>query len=156
MRRWIAGGCVVAGLLGALTAAATDCIDVELRAEKIPADPLDRLSLFFSLANCGDAGRADIELSLEKDGALVRKLELMPVLQAGREFRHEFDLPIPAAVPAGSYRLCLAATLRAAHDTACGTVEIDAAGNVLSFAPQVPTTITARPWGSMKDAYRDR
>jgi hypothetical protein len=154
MRKLLACGCMVVGLLQGVSAFAADCVDVDLRAQKISGDPLDHLALYYMLANCGDLGNADIELSLEKDGTLVRKVDVQRVLPAARGFSHEFLLPILPGVAAGSYRLCLAASLGSASDSACATVVIDSGGYVVSFTPDPSTAVQEKPWGQMKGRYR--
>ena len=154
MRKVLACACVAVGLLQGLPALAADCVDVDLRAEKIAGEPLDHLALYYLVANCGDTGSADIELSLEKDGTLIRKLDLAHVLPAGRGFSHEFLLPILPNVPAGTYRLCLSAALGSASDSVCATVVIDSGGNIVAFTPEQPTSVQERPWGQMKGKYR--
>ncbi|UCE03507.1 MAG: hypothetical protein JSW67_04760 [Candidatus Latescibacterota bacterium] len=146
---------VVVAMMASGTAVGDECVDVDLRAEKIEGSPLDALSLFFSMANCGtEAGVADISISLEKDAELVGEIDIHHFLPADLDVAHEWRLPIPPAVPAGSYRMCVRIRLGEASDTACASVEIDADGNVLAFSPEATTAVERKGWGSVKDAYR--
>jgi hypothetical protein len=155
MKRVLTVACMAVAMLVAGMALAEECVDVDLRAEKIEDSPLDALSLFFSMANCGtQAGLADITVSLEKDAELIGEITIKRHLPADLDFAHEWQLPIPPAVPAGSYRMCLSVELGGASDSACATIDLDAEGNVLAFAPESATSVERKGWGSVKGSYR--
>ncbi len=149
--------CTVLLLSAAAGAWAADCVEVELRAEKRTDTPVDALNLFYSMSNCGEqGGLADIVVTLEKDDASVGSVSVKRFLQPEHSFSNEWELPIPPVVPPGSYRLCLEVTLGEASDSACGSIEIDEAGNVLSFAADesVESAVESRPWTAIKRSYR--
>lgn len=152
MRRWLCSVVVTACLAAPVWAG--DCIDVQLRAEKIAADPLARLQLFYHLHNCGDAGLAALTSSLAKDGQLVGEIETSRFLHADERVQVELLLPIPPAVPAGLYRLCAGARLGQASDSECALVVLDGVGNVLSFTAKTPVPVASVSWAVVKQVYR--
>lgn len=155
MKRLLTVICATVAMLAFGTAVAEECVEVDLRAEKIEDNPLDALDVFFAIANCGtQTGLADVSVSLAKDEELVGEIKFNLALPAELDFSRQWQLPIPPAVPAGSYRLCVGVELGSGSDSACATVEIDAEGNVLTFAPEVVTAVQRKDWGSVKNGYR--
>ena len=136
-------------------ASAVDCIDVELGAELVAGNPLDGLSLFFSLQNCGsERDLARVAFSLEQDGSLLGSVETMRSLLPDREFRVELMLPVPAVVPPGSYRLCVTASIGDASDNSCATIVIGSNGQVIQFiADGALTPVEETTWGGIKSLY---
>lgn len=134
---------------------AADCIDVDLGAQLIPGSPLSALGVYFYLINCGtEPGMMDFTITLTRDSTPLGEAQSSAYPPAGEPFSKKCELPIPPGTPAGTYTLCITATLGQASDTACATVTIDAMGNIIGFEKgKGPSPNEERTWGQIKVIY---
>ena len=63
-------------------------------------------------------------------------------------------LPIPAMIPAGTYGLCVDATLGMAVDRVHANIVIDGVGNVVGFTINNPLPVEETTWGAIKATYQ--
>jgi len=120
MKKLLLTFAILALAVWAMPATAQDCIDVKLGARVVAGDPYDILSLYFMTVNCGsEPGMVNFTVTLEKDFVEIGTAEFACYMPAGEPFEQEVELPIPEYVPAGTYTLCVTATLGEATDTAC-------------------------------------
>jgi len=142
-------------VLWAVPAMAEDCVDVELGAQLVTGDPYDILSLYFMAVNCGsEPGMVNFTVTLEKDFMEIGTAEFVCYMPAGEPFEQELELPIPDYVPAGTYTLCVTATLGEATDTSCASITLDEENNVTSFTLYDPVGNEDSSWGEIKEMYR--
>jgi hypothetical protein len=147
--------CVCALMLWSVPAAAESCVDVDLGASVITHDPYDMLGLYFYAKNCGPCSAvASLKITLEKDLAVIGSLSLLALMPGGVSFTHTFPVPVPQCVPAGTYTLCIDATIGTASDRACVSVTLDAANNVIRIEPIAPVATEAGSWSAIKAIYR--
>jgi hypothetical protein len=134
------------------SALAADCVDVDLGAQIVGGTTL---SVYFYALNCGtEPGLVTFSISFEKDSTPLGQGQLAVYMPADKPFVKDCDLPIPPVVPAGTYTLCITATMGQASDTACATVTIDAAGNVIGFENlKGPSPTEKASWGEIKSVY---
>lgn len=145
---------VLALLLWSAAAFASDCIDLELWAEVVQNDPVDILDLHFSIENCGtEPGMANLTVTVT-NGVDVYTAPVRIWLPAGEPFVADLNLPIPAMIPAGTYGLCVSATLGMAVDRVCANIVIDNVGNVIGFTINTPLPVEETTWGAIKATYR--
>jgi len=134
---------------------AKDCIDVEPGAQVITSDPYDILSLYFMVVNCGtEPGMVNFIVTLEKDFVEIGTAEFECYMPAGKLFEQELELPIPPDAPAGTYTLCVTATLGEATDSSCASITIDDMKNVVGFTTLDPVATDDSSRGAIKALYR--
>ena len=156
MRRLLVLITVLTLAMWTIPAMAADCVDVDLGANVISSDPYDILSLYFMVVNCGtEPGLVSFDVTLTKDFVEVGTAEFACNMPAGEPFEQEIQLPIPTSVPAGTYTLCVTATLGDASDTACASITLDEMNNVTSFSDVTgPVATDPSSWGAIKGMYK--
>ena len=154
MKKLLGVASVLLLVLWGAQAYAADCIDVELGAEVVPNDPVDILDLHFSIENCGTVpGMANLTVTVT-NGVDVYTALVKAWLPAGEPFVADLELPIPAMISAGTYGLCVAATLGTATDEVCASIVIDDVGNVIGFTINNALPVEDRTWGAIKATYQ--
>lgn len=142
-------------LSASIPAHAQDCVDVELGAEVITGDPYDILSLYFSAENCGtEPGMVTFTSTLTIDLVEVGTVTFQLYMPAGEPFIQELGLPILDILPPGVYMLCITAELGTATDTACASITLGEANEVMSFSPLSPTGNEDSSWGAIKTLHK--
>lgn len=139
-----------------IPALAADCIHVDLGAQVTDSSPLPILSLYFSTTNCGDApGMATFTISLEQGSQSLGSGTAQLYLPADKPFTQQLQLPVVSIIPAGTYTLCVDATLGSASDSACATVTLNSSSNVISFQKvEGPAPADTETWGAVKSMYK--
>jgi hypothetical protein len=103
----------------------TDCVDVDFElADTVYTKPGDFFAdASFELTNCGDEA-ATIYLEPSVEGMDLAPVSVPIRLGAGETISRELRMPVPPAVPEGSYVICLTATSGSAMTTSCQEIQI--------------------------------
>ncbi len=104
----------------------TDCVEVDVEITS-PVQAYDEYTYSFEVINCGTEA-AEVELAVDIVMALpsgdVPVAIIKFPLGAGESIAKSFEAVLPPVVPAGSYEVCVTATIGEATDTDCATLEV--------------------------------
>lgn len=114
------------------------CVEVDL--EILPGPDPNGLTQTLSseLTNCGDeAALLDVDVTLDLNGTVLGPFSHHVYLAAGGSLVRNITFYVPPVVPAGSYSLCVKATIGESSDEDCVTVDVEEAA-VKVNAGEVP------------------
>ncbi len=111
----------------ALSGSDGECVEVDLELpDTVQAGPGSFLEGSFELINCGDeAALVTLEATFEFFDSSVTVGGIPVDLGAGETIAREFRFPVPPALPAGEYTVCVTATSGEAVATSCQTVIVE-------------------------------
>jgi hypothetical protein len=133
-----------------------NALDLTLGANIASHTPYDIFEMHYCATNIGtEPATANLTVTLWKGTEIIGTSQFEVLLATETPYTASLALPISDSVPADMYVLSVTGAIGSAKDEARAGIILDAANNVIAFAPPDPIVATESvTWGAIKGLYR--